>query len=385
MGGELERYQQELDTVYKPINARFVHYQKVMFEIRSLLRDYFFNAKRLQKLREPAKENEMVFDFNQIKGAMEVCLVDESFIDNMISTDYSSLITAFDSQIANCGLPIEIQKEQGLYVFNPPKAYTPMAQVFMQQFTYALGVYRLSLGIYEIYSYILSHPQVQQIHGFQNYINSAQSLKELLKKENVDLIALHRHTKALKKEILGELKSEKIYNGINIFDSDLDKFTSQLSELLEFGAGYLENCYKVFPNDPILWMLHDRSWHSLIKNLSNLLYANYYTYSTLYSTLEIKKEFIALIKNELQQFDIISSEKMALLKIELLREAAKLISELKIDLLAKLAEQGIELNEAPAFGLFANSSSRPSIYQLMADFYRESRYPSVGANMQSNI
>lgn len=57
-------------------------------------------------------------------------------------------------------------------------------------------------------------------------------------------------------------------------------------------------------------------------------------------------------------------EKEPLLKIELLRKAAKLISEAKIDVLAKLAEKGIELIEAPKIGMFSTLPSN-SIYGLM--------------------
>ncbi|STX51029.1 coiled-coil protein [Legionella busanensis] len=368
MGGELERYQQELDTATKPIIARSVHYQKVISEIRKLLKDYFFNEKRIQKLSEPVKETELVFNYDQIKDPMEFCLVDEFFIENLALANGSSWTTAFDVHIANSNLTIEIQPEKGLYIFKPEKPYTPMAQSFMQQFTYALGVYRLSLGIYEAYAPILNHVELQQIQTFKNYIDSAQNAKELLQRDDIDLLALYRQTKSFKKEILSHLKSEKIHQGINIFRADLDKLTSQLTQLLEVGAGYLENCYKVFPNDPILWMFHDRSWHGLIKNMAALLYANYYASYTLSTTLEIKKEFIALIKNEFEQFNLISSEKLGLLKIELLRKAAKIISEFKVDLQAKLALQGIEIIEAPVVSMFSGTA-RPSMYQLMAEYY----------------
>ncbi|WP_131782861.1 hypothetical protein [Legionella gresilensis] len=382
MGGELERYQQDLDIASKPIAARLADYQKVIPEIRKLLNDYFFNAKRIQKLSEPAKEAELVFNFDQIKDAMEFCLVDESFIKNLALANGSSWATALDVHIANSNLPIEIQPEKGLYIFKSEKPYTPMAQAFMQQFTYALGIYRLSLNLYEVYAPILNHAELQQIQTFKKYIDSAQSAKELLQREDIDLLALYRQTKSFKKEILGQLKSEKIDQGINIIKADLDKLTAQLTQLLEFGAGYLENCYKVFPNDPILWMFHDRSWHGLIKNTSALLYANYYTYSTLSTTLEIKKEFIGLIKNELEQFNLIAYEKLGLLKIELLSKAAKIICEFKVDLQAKLVKQGIEIVEAPVVSMFSRTA-RPSMYQLMAEYYTAS-LPGT-TNTQSEI
>lgn len=53
-----------------------------------------------------------------------------------------------------------------------------------------------------------------------------------------------------------------------------------------------------------------------------------------------------------------------MLKIELLRKAAKLINEAKIDVLAKLAENEIELIEAPKMGMFSTPPSN-SIYGLI--------------------
>ncbi|WP_419419018.1 hypothetical protein ACNVED_10740 [Legionella sp. D16C41] len=384
MMGDLERYQQEFDTAIRPITARLMNYEKLVYEIRKILKDYFFDIKRVQKLSELAQENQVVFDFNQIKYSMEACLLDEQCIEVLNSAGYTSLVAAFDSHIVNSGLPIEIEKENNQYIFKPKKAYTPLAQTFMQQFAYALGIYRLSLGIYENYCNILNHPEIQQVQILKNYIDSALKAKEMLTKEETDLIILQREVRAVKHEILSQLKASKINNGTYTFRVDLNRNISELAELLKFGASYLQTCYKVFPNDPILWMLHDRSWHGLLKSISSLLYANYYTYSTFSSSLEIKQEFIGLIKKELENLDITASDKLSLLKTELLRKAAKLVYELKIDILAKLAVQGVELAEAPKVGLFSNASNF-SIYHLMAELYRQPRQVTADESTQKHV
>ncbi|KTD02459.1 hypothetical protein [Fluoribacter gormanii] len=372
MEEKLELRRQEINKVTQPIFARLEHYRKVMFEIRKLLKEYFFNEGRTQKLTEVARADEQVFSFNMVRDAMEKCLVDEQTLVEtaeaiMYSAENARLVTAFDSHVLASGLPLEFHKQDGIYLFKPEKSYTPEAQAFMRQFACALGAYRVCLGICEIYFAIYQHQSIQT-GQLQNYIDSACHLKQQLNEE-VDLIFLHKQVKTIKKEITSLLRVEKVHEGLNQFEYDIDLLTKRLVELLESGAVHLQNCYKEFPNNPILWMLHDRSWHALLKTLSGLLYAEQYTYSTLYGTLEIKKEFTCLIKTEIDQFAVVNLAQLPLLKIELLKKAAKLITETKIDILAKLAEQGVELIEAPKTGMFSPPLSN-SIYGLMLAYHQ---------------
>lgn len=376
MGGELEIYQQALDGASQPVFARLEQYRKVMQEVRKLLKDYFFNTTRTQKLTEATQTDETVFNFNSVKEAMEACLPDEEFLlaaaqEVRNPAGHPSLVAAFAAQISRSTLPLEFQDEHGSYMFNPQKPYTPMAQIFMQQFAYALSVYHVCLGVYETY-YALSNHEGIHIQALKNYIEAAQSIKQQAEGNEVNLLALHQHTKTIKKEIMSQLRTEKIYAGITSFKEDVDTLSTQLVAILEFGAVHLQKCYKEFPNDAILWMLHDRSWHALLKTISGLLYADQYTYSTLYGTLEIKKEFISLIKSEIDHFSEVAFTKTPLLKIELLRKAADLITKTKTDLMAELAKQGIELVEAPIVGMFSTAPTlkpRSNIYELMAAYY----------------
>lgn len=373
MGGELELYQQEINAATQPVFTRLEHYRKVMFEIRKLLKDYFFNPSRTHKLTEVAQEEEIVFSFNMVQEAMEKCLVDEHLLVETAQTiqdtlENPSLVAAFDAHVLKSGLPLVLRGQDGVYLFKPEKPYTPVAQAFMQQFAYALSTYRVGLGVCETYFALYRHEGIHT-EPLQYYIESAKYLQQQVNEEN-NLIALHRQTKTIEKEIIGLLRTEKVYEGLSHFKNDIDALTIKLIALLESGAVHLQNCYKEFPNNPILWMLHDRSWHALLKTLSGLLYADQYTYSTLYGTLEIKKEFIGQIKAEIDHFDTVVLAKTPMLKIELLRKAAKLITEIKIDILAKLAEKGIELIEAPKVGLFSTPHSA-SIYALMLAFQQK--------------
>ena len=261
-------------------------------------------------------------------------------------------------------------KENNLY-FEPEKPYTPEAQAFVQQFAYALNVYRINLGIFETYSNIVHHDELQVIKTFKDYLILAQTFKESFNKEDTDLIAEYNQAKKLKKQIFDQLKTEKINENEAVFKEEFDLLVLQLNNLLEFGSAHLQNAYQAFPNNPLLWMFHDRSWHTLLKTSSRLLYVNQYTSSTLYGTLAIKKEFITLIKCELEQFDsiIFSKSKLSSLKIELLKEAAKIITDSIIDTTAKLVERKIKLPKSSTSNLFFDSKAPPHIYQLMATLY----------------
>ncbi|MCW8386032.1 hypothetical protein OQJ15_06910 [Fluoribacter dumoffii] len=372
MDEKLELHRQEINKITQPILARLEHYRKAMFEIRKLLKGYFFNEGRTQKLTEVAKGEEQVFSFNMVRDAMEKCLVDENTLVKgaaaiMDSTENPRLVAAFDSNVLASGLPLEFHKQDGTYLFKPEKTYTPEAQAFMRQFAYALGAYRVCLGICEIYFAIYRHQGIQT-EQLENYIDLTRHFKQQLN-EDIDLIFLRKQVKTVKKEITSLLRAEKVQEGLNQFEQDIDLLSLKLVELLESGAVHLQNCYKEFPNNPILWMLHDRSWHALLKTLSGLLYAEQYTYSTLYGTLEIKKEFIGLIKTEIDQFATTNLAQIPLLKIELLKRAAKIIAETKIDIAAKLAEKGIVLNEAPETGMFSSPYSG-GIYGLMMAYHQ---------------
>ncbi|MBN9229130.1 MULTISPECIES: hypothetical protein [Legionella] len=366
MGGELELYQKEIDTAIQPIFARLEHYRNAMFEIRKLLKDYFFDTWRTKKLTEVAQGDELVFSFNLVQEAMEKCLVEENILietAQIISnnTENPSLVAALDAHVLECGLPITLRETDGVYLFKSTKSYTPSAHAFMCQFAYALSAYRLCLGICETYFALYRHEGIQTEY-LQNYSESATLLKQQIE-GGINLTSLHQQAKAKEKEIISALRTEKVHEGLSRFEQDLGSLTSKLVSLLESGTVLLQNCYQEFPNNPILWMLHDRSWHTLLKTLSGLLYADQYTYSTLYGTLTIKKEFIELIKTEIEHFGSVTLTKNPVLKIEFLRKAAKLIAETKIDILAKLAEQGVEVVKAPKIGIFPPAP--PDAYSLL--------------------
>ncbi|WP_115708843.1 hypothetical protein [Legionella sainthelensi] len=378
MEGKLELYQQEINAQTQAIFARLEYYRKTMFEIKKLLKDYFFNTWRTQKLTEVAQGDEVVFSFNIVQKAMENCLVDEIILAEDAQKmakegENPSLIAAFDPYVLKSGLPLELYQEDGLFLFKPEKPYTPMAQVFMCQFAYALSIYRVSLGLCETYCAIYSH-QVIETQRQKQYIESATFLKQQLNEE-VDLISLNQEIIKIENEILSLLCTEKVHEGLDQFKKDIDTLKIKLVTLLEFGANYLQNSYKEFPNNPIFWILHDRSWHALLKTISGLLYAQQYNYSTWDGTLEIKKEFISLIKAEIEKFDTAVITQTPLLKIELLKKAAKLINEIKIDTLAELAEKKIEVIEAPKV-TFSSPSLSNNIYGLYFA-YHKSQLPNI--------
>lgn len=241
-----------------------------------------------------------------VQKAMENYLVDETILVETAQkiakeTESPSLIDAFDLYVLKSGLALELNQDDGLFLFKPEKPYTPMAQVFMRQFAYALSIYRVYLGVCETYCAIYSQNRIEtQIQ--KDCIESAIFLKHQLN-EKVDLISLNPEVIKIENEILSLLTAKKVHEGLDQFKKNIDTLKIKLVALLESGTNYLQDSYKEFPNNPILWILHDRSWHALLKTISGLLYAKQYYYSTLYGTLEIKKEFISSIKSEIEEFD----------------------------------------------------------------------------------
>lgn len=204
MEGKLELYQKEMTEATQPIYGRMDHYRKTMLEIRKLLQDYFFNAWRTKKLTETAKGEEIVFSFNMVQEAMARCLVDENTLVETAQAlanpaEKPSLVAAFDSHTLKSGLPLLFFPENGLYRFNPEKVYTPMAQVFMCQFAYALSIYRACLGICETYFVVYSHQGIETKTSYY-YIESANSLKQQFQEEG-DLITLLRQAKIKKRKL----------------------------------------------------------------------------------------------------------------------------------------------------------------------------------------
>lgn len=368
MGKEFELYQQEMDKAYKPIFARFEHYKTSANQIRLELKKYFFNVERTVKLTEPASADEKMFNFNAIKEAMEMCLADEEVLK---TTNAAGLMAAFDSHISKSTLPLELQEDNCLYLFKPAKPYTPMAQLFMEQFAYALSAYRVCLGVYEVYSAVTYYKNLtadtlsEYMETIHNHTETTHNLNKL-RVNNGDLIELLKEAKYTQKEIKHMLRAEKVHEGMEQLKNDINACSSMLNALLDASAIHLQNCYTKFPNNPILWMLHDRSWHQLLKTVSKHLYANQYTYSTLYGSLQIKKEFIALVKSEIDNFVNTAIEKTPLLKINRLKDAAKCIAETKIDIIANMAEKGIERVEAPKMGMFSTHKSQ-NFYERMFD------------------
>ncbi|STY31129.1 coiled-coil protein [Legionella wadsworthii] len=370
MEGKLELYQKEMTEVTQPIYVRMEHYRKTMLEMRKLLKDYFFNAWRTKKLTETAKGEEIVFSFNMVQEAMERCLVEEKTLVETAqaianSAENPSLVAAFDYHVLKSGLPLIFFPENDLYRFSPEKVYTPMAQVFMCQFAYALSIYRACLGICETYFSVYSHPGIAT-QSSNCYIESANLLKQQFQ-EGGDLITLLRQAKIKENEMDPLLRTESVHEGLDQFAHDIDALKIKLISFMETGAEHIQKSYVEFPNNPILWILHDRSWHTLLKTMTSHLYAQQFSSSTLYGTLEIKKSFMDLIQSEIERFGRVALDKTPSIKVEILKKAAKIIAETKIDILAKLAENKININETPAVGRF---STPPAVYSLLYSFHQ---------------
>ena len=367
MGGKkIASYQQEIEVVTKPLRARAEYYRDKISEIRKLIIAQFLNEKRVQKLTQVAVGDQIPFSFNLVKEAMEKCLIDNQEL--IAASPQRSLVSAFDENVFNSGLGLKIEKE--FYIFAPEKAYTPLAQTFMQQFACVLNVYRQCLEICEVYSAIHWVCQSISIEPLKNHLEEAAKYNALDLNQEINLMDLYHQVTKVKNEIYSLLKAATVRENLESFKERIDVCSAQLRCILDASATYLETAYKTFPNDVYLWMFHDRSFHSLLKNISRSLFTEGYTetsYLVIGSKLDIKREGIEVIKQEIDHFNQVTSAQNPLLKIELLKKAGKLITKTQINIQAKLAELGIELIQAPTRGLFSNSEeSINSMYNYLA-------------------
>lgn len=358
---ELELLVKEIDIKSKPVLDRASYYKEAVNEIGSLFRGFFFNEKRTQKLSQPPKDNQIYFRFDSVETLMKNCLIDEKILEENAISRNMSMLAVFEENVAKSGLPISLEDDD-FYNYSAEQPYTPNAQAFMKQFACALSICRLCLRISEKYRAIGYHPNIQAKEQLQDLAWGVNRLSEQYA-AGTDLTHLFRQVKLHKKEIMSLLTAEKVRAGLNAFETDSENLTEQLSNLFDSGAKYLENCYKEFPNDAILSALHDRSWHANLKIISNRLYNNSWTYEYWDPKLIIKRtEFNGILTEEINQFVSMMKEKHPLLKIELLKLAAQLVTELELTLCAKLAEQGIEIVKAPKYGIFSGSAS--NIFQF---------------------
>lgn len=371
MGGELELYQQQIDTAFKPVLERLESYRKAMFEIKKLLVLQFFDEARTKNLTESAQVEQVVFDFKDVKESMEKCLVDENELvvkaqEMQGQSGNPSLVRALDANVLGSGLPIKLQ-ENGLYHFNNERNYTPKAQAFMQQFAYALTAYRMCLGVCEVYFTVLYHQGIQT-EEHKKYLESANQLKQLPLDGAVDLHDLLRQAKKIKREINELLHPKQVRQGLETYKDDIIQELTKFTTLFETGADHLQACYKQFPNHAKLWPFHEDSLHNLLRTLSSLLYVDKYTASIYQGTLTINLGIIEELKKEIDQFSSTAPENTRLLRIELLKKAGLDINTAIGEIRAKAAEKDVELIEAPQeMGVFG-ALNNTSVYHWMSAY-----------------
>ncbi|KTC71501.1 coiled-coil protein [Legionella birminghamensis] len=366
--------QEIIDSVSKPVSERFEYYCKQMIHIKAKLDSFFFDEKRVKKLTEVPQGDQLVVSFNQLESSMRNCLVDEQIlyasaqqIRNETSSAYLSFVTALDQNVAASGLPL-VLKEDGSYHFLPEKPYTPFVQTFMEQFAFALGVYRMCLGICESYNAIYHHDSIQS-YPHKDYSARAEQYKQQFE-QGIGWFTLDKQAEPLIEEGYSLLTAGESYKGMDQFKSEFPLLQSQLNGWFDTGTAHLKNAYSHFPNNAILWVLRPRSWHTLIENLCDSLFPNSKVRSTYYTTLNINSAYADTLKTEVDSFGKTLAEHTPKLRIELLKAALKTIQDTRIDIRAELAEKRILLPRASTNGFFSNSAAS-NFYRTGAEFMRQ--------------
>lgn len=335
-------HQVEMETAAQPIMIRLTNYRSLMYRMRVIFTEYFFDEERTKNLSDTSPYNPVVFDFSQIMPAMKMCLVEESDliksaqkIEGIMGNP--SFVSALHDNILQSGLSFELQEENNQYLFKPEKPYKDAVQNYMNQFANALSIYRICLGICEVYCAIYEIPHTET---HQNLLHSAENLK--LELENgTNVIGLYEKARDDEQQIRELLAAGKVRQGMDSFNQRIEILSTKLTALLNNGADCLRKSYSQHTPAKLRVVRH-RTWHSKLIEIARGLFGNMYRDNYISGSITIhNEEYVTLIRNEIDRFLSVAIEKTHLLKIELLCEAAKLVSESIIQIMKTWAIEGI--------------------------------------------
>ncbi|WED42783.1 hypothetical protein [Legionella cardiaca] len=349
---ELKLLQEETDTTLQLIYKRGQYYADATVKIREVFSAYFFNPKITDKLTESPAIGQDMFNFNEVVDAMKICLLSEEELakkaEAMDTDSTPSLVMAFDMQIAASGLPL--QWNNG-YVFSREKPYTSKAQLFMQQFAYALSLYRVCLSVCDAYLLLINH-NCLNLQEHNEELNRAEFLAEqLTKPENsTSVIPFWQQAKNIKHKL--EELTAKIDSFSKDFKQQVDTQTQNLTYAFAQGAMLLEESCKQFPNTT--WFFCDEWQAMMSKTVAKLLFSNKCSLSFA-GNLTVSGECNDL-KKEIAEFREVIVEKMPILKSELLLKAYKVINECLSCLKIEASRKNVVLPKPSADGFFSKKN-----------------------------
>ncbi|MDX1836107.1 hypothetical protein DIZ81_03260 [Legionella taurinensis] len=358
---KLEELQLQMEKVSSPLEARRVNYLKTLKKVRLQLCSYFFNEVN-QDLHERTASGQQWFDWESIKPGMENCLPEEQVLAGRAdklqseSSDKISITDALDYQVTQSGLLLK--RVNTGYEFQPEKPYTPKAQLFMQQFAGALSIYRVYLGIYEIYC--CNYP-FSKVDSHKGCLEKATGIHKETQQSQYDAAQLFHEAKDNARVIKTLLVS--IREGQEEFDHAMKLQAAHLANQFELAARVIEDCYKKHPNSSLLFFAKDSEWQRLLKGIAADLFDNQFTYSSLAGTLTILPTFMETVIAEITAFYMAVCENQIDYRGELLRSALCLTSEVITKLRVDAAIKDVSLDiQMPAPE--SKPSDFPSLYAL---------------------
>lgn len=338
---KLEELHDKMDKVSSPLNVRRENYLNTLKKLRLQLCGYFFNDKG-QDLLERAANGQQWFDWESMKPRLENCLPEEQLLaeraDELQSQSPTpiSITEALDYQIAESKLSLNPVKMG--YAFQPEKPYTPKAQLFMQQFAGALSIYRVYLGIYEIYC--RNYPFLK-VDAHKDCLEKAKAMQKEMQQAQYDAALLFHEAKANARDI--KMLLAAIREGQEDFDHAMKLQAAHLANQFESAARAIEDCYKQHPNNSLLFFAMDSEWQRLLKGIAADLFDNQYTYSSLAGTLTILPKFMDTVIAEITHFYMAVCENQIPYRAEILRNALSLTSEVMTKLRVDAAIQDVSL------------------------------------------
>ncbi|CEK09301.1 hypothetical protein [Legionella hackeliae] len=346
---ELKILEDEVKDSFDKLQKQAKHYADSAVKIRKIFLEYFFNTNILDSLVERPIEGQEIFNINEVSQALKSCLIDEEQLAlqarDLKPEATLSLVDAFDVNIQESHLPL-IRSKHG-YIFHREIPYTTKAQQFMEQFAYALSIYRVCLGLFDVY-YFMSQLNFVDTQPHYTYILEAETFKtELEKPDNgTPWLDSWQTAKAMKQKS-NELSATM--TGTLGFQQTIKDAKKRMEFLMGDGAVLLQDCYKNFPNTATLSIFFFDQWRKNSKTIADLLYPGKNSYSSYQGTLTVNDDCEQL-QGDVEEF----GTRLTKLKTALLRKGDKIIdaclSSLRIE--AHCKQITIPL-EAPEHGLFS--------------------------------
>ncbi len=299
--------QQQVKTSIDPIIARHKYYIQAKANMLKSVSDYFFTAAN--------KDN-----FVELKTFLAGHSEAEPVNMQLLTIEFDNL-DHFTQVINDSGLGLELNGDFFEFIYTEGMRSDTIE--FMKKLSLALSACRVCIGMELIYRILLADPHIQT----QEYEQYPKQVKELTQSYNlgpnqdddyvVYLKTYYQNALAMQKKVQ-DLRAE-VNAGKEPFAELIQRTVAVVCTALQETVSKLIKGTTEFQDKT--WL--GDGWNKFVVGLISEFVARYYHYAYWVSgSLSLNPEYPALLSNELAAFSLTMQDKMALLKLSFLDEAA---------------------------------------------------------------